>query len=257
MNTDGVISNPTKSLVTPRIFNTVLSRSKSLVVAVGNPFSLLKSEETLKHPEKCWKSYLKLCLERKTLTFAESIIESGGKISGELGKIVGLTLQSVLPVFGQKSISDPGPQKNDSTKTLLTPHPNIASPPHRSSSVQSSGHYKQETKKHQHEKTVPPHRLQREITHPVLSGASIHLQTDAGTSKTLQRMKFQGSAQEKQQAHYRRSISHQSTSHSHYDSQPRTSKTYPAEQERFLPAKTLMADFLPKDIESLAASKRE
>ena len=70
---DGLSCNPTKSLLTPRIFNTTLSRSKSLVVAVGNPFSLLRAEEKMGHPERCWKEYLKLCLKKDTVLFPEEI----------------------------------------------------------------------------------------------------------------------------------------------------------------------------------------
>ena len=66
---DGTSSNPTKSLTNPKIFNTAISRSKSFVVAVGDPFSLLKAEKQF--PEHCWKNYLKECLKNDSVFFPE------------------------------------------------------------------------------------------------------------------------------------------------------------------------------------------
>lgn len=74
----GLISNKTKSLVTPRIFNTVMSRSRSLIVAVGNPFTLIESEKTMAEGKCCWKEFIKRCLSKRSgylMTFKES---SGG-----------------------------------------------------------------------------------------------------------------------------------------------------------------------------------
>ena len=66
---NGTSSNPTKSLVDPKIFNTVLSRSKSLVVAVGNPYRLLRMEKQMGF--SCWKAYLANCLKNDTVFFPE------------------------------------------------------------------------------------------------------------------------------------------------------------------------------------------
>ena len=74
---DGSTRNPTKSIADPYIFNTVVTRARSLVVSVGNPYQLLKMEEHMgrKYGEKgkCWSSYLKRCLDNNTLTFHDSI----------------------------------------------------------------------------------------------------------------------------------------------------------------------------------------
>uniref|UniRef100_A0A1X7VHP7 DNA2/NAM7 helicase-like C-terminal domain-containing protein n=1 Tax=Amphimedon queenslandica TaxID=400682 RepID=A0A1X7VHP7_AMPQE len=70
LESDGTSSNPTKSLTNPQIFNTAVSRSKSFVVAVGDPFSLLKAE--MQFPDRCWKHYLRICLENNTIFFPES-----------------------------------------------------------------------------------------------------------------------------------------------------------------------------------------
>ena len=70
LESDGTSSNPTKSLTNPQIFNTAVSRSKSFVVAVGDPLSLLKAEK--KFPDHCWKHYLSICLDNDTIFFPES-----------------------------------------------------------------------------------------------------------------------------------------------------------------------------------------
>ena len=66
----GNTTNPTKSLCDPFIFDTVLTRAKSLVVVVGCPVALLGIEKhmvkTYKEKGKCWSTYLKTCLENKT-----------------------------------------------------------------------------------------------------------------------------------------------------------------------------------------------
>ena len=74
---DGSTRNPTKSIADPYVFNTVITRARSLVVSVGNPYLLLKIEEHMerKYGEKgkCWSKYLKRCLDNNTLTFHDSI----------------------------------------------------------------------------------------------------------------------------------------------------------------------------------------
>ncbi len=61
---------PTKSPCDPFVFNSVLTRSKSLVVAVGSPMALLGIEKhmVMQYGKKahCWSSYMRLCLERNT-----------------------------------------------------------------------------------------------------------------------------------------------------------------------------------------------
>ena len=88
LESDGTSSNPTKSLTNPQIFNTAISRSKSFVVAVGDPFSLLKAEKQF--PEHCWKNYLSNCLQNDTVFFPESYKPKQRdrfkkKLSAELG----------------------------------------------------------------------------------------------------------------------------------------------------------------------------
>ncbi len=68
---DGSTRNPTKSICDPFVFNTVLTRAKALVVAVGNPFTLLRSEQHMVkmygQKGRCWLEFLKCCLQNNTL----------------------------------------------------------------------------------------------------------------------------------------------------------------------------------------------
>ncbi len=56
------------SICIPQVFNTVVSRARSLVIVVGNPLTLLVKEKCiLGNSGGFWKSYLKLCLQSGTL----------------------------------------------------------------------------------------------------------------------------------------------------------------------------------------------
>ena len=60
----------TKSLFNKFVFNTAITRAKSLVVAVAKPLELLDFEDKYINAEdevKCWHEYLQLCLERDTV----------------------------------------------------------------------------------------------------------------------------------------------------------------------------------------------
>ena len=72
--------NPTKSPCDPYVFNTVLTRAKSLVVVVGCPAALLGIEKhmvrTYDEKGKCWSTYLKTCLENKTFIIPDDFMLS-------------------------------------------------------------------------------------------------------------------------------------------------------------------------------------
>ena len=81
LNEDGSPAiDSSKSLCNPFVFNTANTRAESLVVAVGNPFLLLKTElhmvEQYGTEAKCWSKYLKHCIERDSLIFTESLKEN-------------------------------------------------------------------------------------------------------------------------------------------------------------------------------------
>ena len=64
-----------KSLFNPYVFNTVITRAKFHVVAIGCPEEVKQFElDTLSHPDrggnttKCWHEYLKLCEKQGTIS---------------------------------------------------------------------------------------------------------------------------------------------------------------------------------------------
>ena len=78
LNEDGSpIIDSSKSLCNPYVFNTANTRAESLVVAVGNPFLLLKTEnhmvEQYGTKAKCWSKYIKHCIERNSFIFTKSL----------------------------------------------------------------------------------------------------------------------------------------------------------------------------------------
>lgn len=66
-----------KCVCNPYILNTTLTHAQSLVVSVGNPFRLLKSEEIIMKKygsrAKCWTEYLGLCLSKDSFVTTASL----------------------------------------------------------------------------------------------------------------------------------------------------------------------------------------
>ena len=76
----GYTTNPTKSPCDPYVFNTVLTRAKSLVVVVGCPAALMGIEKHMVRiygeKGKCWSTYMKTCLEKGSFIVPNSIEHS-------------------------------------------------------------------------------------------------------------------------------------------------------------------------------------
>jgi len=64
---EGQLKDLTKSPCSQYVFNTVITRSKSLVVRAGNPFLLMKSEKYMGNECQCWRDFICRCIENKTL----------------------------------------------------------------------------------------------------------------------------------------------------------------------------------------------
>ena len=77
---NGETRNPTKSICDPYVFNTAITRARSLIVSFGNPYLLLSIEEHMNRTYKgggcCWSQYLLTCMQRGTLIIPDSIIGS-------------------------------------------------------------------------------------------------------------------------------------------------------------------------------------
>ena len=56
------------------MFNTLLTRAKSLVVVAGSPYVLLQTEETMKGGGRsCWKMFIKFCIDNGTFIIPQSV----------------------------------------------------------------------------------------------------------------------------------------------------------------------------------------
>ena len=65
--------DPAKSPCDPRVFNTIITRSQSLVIAVGNPFRLMEIEKRMPEDKQCWLSYLQRCWECNTIRLSDEL----------------------------------------------------------------------------------------------------------------------------------------------------------------------------------------
>lgn len=97
---DGNTLNPTKSPCDRYVFNTVLTRAKSLVVVVGSPRVLLNTEQHMVKlygdKGRCWSLYLKICLEHGTLKIPQSV-EPNQRIAQRFIKELATQLGATLP----------------------------------------------------------------------------------------------------------------------------------------------------------------
>ena len=71
--------NLTKTIINRYVFNTVLTRARYLVVAVGNPLQLLDKEEKMCQMNlqdrrfQCWKEYIRRCIECKSFHLPKGV----------------------------------------------------------------------------------------------------------------------------------------------------------------------------------------
>ena len=80
VNAQGKTTNPTKSPCDRYVFNTVLTRSKSLVLVVGSPYALLRTEQHMTGEQgMCWNLYMRFCMENGTFVIPESVEHNDSK----------------------------------------------------------------------------------------------------------------------------------------------------------------------------------
>ena len=92
---EGETRDSTKSISDPAVFITAITRARSLIVATGNPFMLLRREEHMvkKYGERghCWSLFLKACIDNGTLSVyceCESSSTTLTLLEGEINKRV-------------------------------------------------------------------------------------------------------------------------------------------------------------------------
>ena len=122
---DGNTLNPTKSPCDRYVFNTVLTRAKSLVVVVGSPRVLLNTE---KHMVKlygdkgrCWSLYLKSCIEHGTLIIP-SLIEVDKNATENFMAELAAEVGAILPSDPRRSSRANYKIKGTISNTALSKH---------------------------------------------------------------------------------------------------------------------------------------
>ena len=88
-NEKGEPFDPVRSMSNDLVFNTIVTRARSLIYCVGSPFTLCQIGE--KYPVNCWKSYLQRCVQCETLQFALS-----SKMSPKEAEIAAREVQSIV-----------------------------------------------------------------------------------------------------------------------------------------------------------------
>ena len=127
------VSNSTKSISDPYVFNTAITRAQSLVVSVGNPFTLLKIEQHMKEKYgdrgRCWTHYLTLCIQNDTIYFPDSLdvtkkLECHQKLRRVLQLSSQYTSDSILKAYKEdiQKLREPMPRKSSSDDEVRCPY---------------------------------------------------------------------------------------------------------------------------------------
>ena len=106
---EGASKNPTKTPCSQYVFNTALTRAKSLVVCAGNPFLLMKIEKQVNNVDKrpFWAEYIRRCIENETFIIPASLQESNTDRQDKLSKLRALVFKS-----GRNTNLNPSPEKD-------------------------------------------------------------------------------------------------------------------------------------------------
>ena len=93
---EGASKNPTKTPCNQYVFNTALTRAKSLVVCAGNPFLLMKIEKITKNKDKqpFWAEYIRRCIENETFIIPDSLQLSNTDRQIKFNKLRALVFKS-------------------------------------------------------------------------------------------------------------------------------------------------------------------
>lgn len=96
---NGETCNPTKSVCDPYVFNTAITRARSLIIGFGNPYLLLSIEKhmNIKYNRSghCWSQYIKMCILNNTLIIPSSITRNQQHIDVLTGQLL-TQINSVL-----------------------------------------------------------------------------------------------------------------------------------------------------------------
>ena len=93
MNEDYSPFDLVKSICDPYMFNTIITRPKSLFFVVGNPFRLHKIQQKMPDSPACWLEYLYQCWEGGSLLLSAKLREDLGACKKQLGELEELMFQ--------------------------------------------------------------------------------------------------------------------------------------------------------------------
>ncbi|XP_019856644.1 PREDICTED: uncharacterized protein LOC109585133 [Amphimedon queenslandica] len=104
---EGKSKNPTKTPCSQYVFNTALTRAKSLVVCAGNPFLLMTIEESMGNECSCWKEYIRRCILSKTFVVRLKRKDEANKaFIGDKIKMLQEIIFKLSPASGSFSVKD-------------------------------------------------------------------------------------------------------------------------------------------------------
>jgi superfamily I DNA and/or RNA helicase/exoribonuclease R len=107
--------NITKSPCSPYVFNTALTRAKSLVVCAGNPFVLMETEKQMNKDSSCWKDYIRRCVTCKTFVVPQKVLDEDALKKED----VHCRIQDIIfSPISFSSVIEPTPQKDTILKSL-------------------------------------------------------------------------------------------------------------------------------------------
>ena len=88
LDENGSPFDPLKSFSNPYIFNTAFGRARSLVVAAGNPFALMRAEDATREPKDCWREFIRRCQDNNTFFIARRYRKGYNSVKQELYSMV-------------------------------------------------------------------------------------------------------------------------------------------------------------------------
>lgn len=141
MHADGSTRNPTRSLCDRYVFNTTVTRARSLVIAVGNPFRLLRMEEQVVKQGDwngcCWGTFLQFCISNGTLEFPEQLSDADQrKVTEQLRECIKKLNSEVEKDLKIKELQAKVVELELQQQQLQLMHPNSVSHVHANNLVQ-------------------------------------------------------------------------------------------------------------------------
>ena len=127
LDPSGYSNNPTRSLCSPSVFNTAITRAKSLVVAVGNPYTLMAVEEKLDKSKQCWAKYLNHCFSANTILKSPGITDGAVQELKQFVKQKSNELPPMPSATPSLSVQEEGIESSSTHVQKRTPAPVKAS----------------------------------------------------------------------------------------------------------------------------------